>query len=198
MDALQNSTRLSLLRRLRDQPDDQDSWAEFVSCYSPMIRNWCRTYGAQASDVDDISQNVLLRMAKYIHRFERKPNSRFRGWLKTVVRHAWCDYVESQREKGSGDDAVFRRLAAEPAGDDLLAKIEEEYDQQLLTEAMQTVQGRVEHHIWRAFELLGIESVPVDDVARQLGITTGNAYVSKNRVKNMLADEVSRLDRKYS
>ena len=194
MDATRNSTRISLLHRLKNVPDDQDSWVEFVNCYQPMIHRWCAGFGLQDADAHDVTQNVLLKIAQHIRKFERRPSGRFRSWLKTVVHNAWRDFVKSQKEKGAGDQNVTEMLLSVKAADDLLKRIDEEYDQQLLMEAMRVVKSRVEPQVWQAFEMLAISHLPTEAVASRLGITKANAYVSKNRVKKMLAEEVANFE----
>ena len=57
------STRTSLLLRLRQAPPDQEAWAEFVDRYGPQIHGWCRRWGLQEADAQDVTQTVLLRLA---------------------------------------------------------------------------------------------------------------------------------------
>ena len=56
-------TRTSLLLRLRQAPPDQDAWAEFVDRYGRQIHAWCRRWGLQEADAQDVTQTVLLRLA---------------------------------------------------------------------------------------------------------------------------------------
>ena len=193
-DILKQSTRLSLLERLKGQPNDQESWSEFVSCYEPVIKKWCQRLGLQEADTNDVSQNVLFRIAKYIKRFERGHDGRFRSWLKTVVTNAWRDFIKSRKEQGSGDEAIAGLLQTEVARDELLALIDEEYEQQLLKDAMAMVRQRVKSSNWLAFEKVAIHGLSAESVSTDLGIPVANVYVAKNRIKTMLAEEVSRLD----
>ena len=48
-------TSLTLLRRLRDSPDDQQSWEEFVDRYGGMIQGWCLSWGLQEADALDVT-----------------------------------------------------------------------------------------------------------------------------------------------
>ena len=43
-------TSPSLLGRLRETPDDQSAWGEFVGRYRPKIFRWCREGGLQEAD----------------------------------------------------------------------------------------------------------------------------------------------------
>ncbi|MEM7316344.1 MAG: sigma-70 family RNA polymerase sigma factor [Planctomycetota bacterium] len=189
------TTRLSLLGRLKDDPDDQASWSEFVARYQPMIQRWCRSFGLQPADANDVTQNVLLKIARQMRRFEYRKDGKFRAWLRTVVYHAWCDYLQTHKWKGTGDEAIHGLLQSVEARDDLIQKIEDEYDQQLFDEASRLVQRRVDSHIWLAFEHMALKHKSAKETAEELGITEGSAYVSKSRVQRMLTDEIANLER---
>ena len=188
------TTRLSLLGRLKDHPDDQDSWAEFVACYEPMIQRWCLGFGLQHADAYDVTQDVLLKIARHMRRFEYRTGGKFRAWLRTVAHHAWCDFVKSRRWRGTGDDAIGHLLNSVEAQEDLLQRIEREYDRQLLGEAIVQVRQRVAPHIWQAFEAMALRGDSAKSVASRLGISEGSAYVSKSRVQKMLTEDLARLE----
>ena len=56
-------TSLTLLDRLRRDPKDQAAWSEFVARYGPRILQWCRGWGLQESDAQDVTQDVLLKLS---------------------------------------------------------------------------------------------------------------------------------------
>src|SRR5947209_2478785 len=53
-----SQTRASLLSRLRKDPGDSSAWDEFVDRYGPRIRSWCRRWGLQEADAEDVTQIV--------------------------------------------------------------------------------------------------------------------------------------------
>jgi WD40 repeat protein len=55
-------TSPTLLGRLRRSPADQAAWAEFVDRYGPRIYAWCRHWGLQEADAQDVAQAVLHRL----------------------------------------------------------------------------------------------------------------------------------------
>ena len=195
-DVSNSITSLTLLGRLRDNPDDDASWREFVDRYGGMIQRWCRGWGLQEADALDVTQNVLLKIAKQMRRFEYRSGGRFRGWLRTVAYHAWCDYLNSQRNatSGSGADAVAKLLNSIEARDDFLRNVEEECDRNVLDDAMAVVRQRVEPHTWKAFVGMAIDDKSGPELAKELGMKAGTVYVAKSRVQKMLHDEIQRLD----
>ena len=191
-----SSTSLTLLGRLRDQPDDEISWQEFVTRYGKKINDWCIGWGLQPSDADDVTQTVLLEMAKQIKSFEYRPGGRFRSWLRTIAYRVWKRYAELRERHvaGSGSDHIMEMLNSVQARDDFLQELQDECDRNLLEDAMKLVEQRVEEHTWKAFLMTALQNVPGKDVASQLGIKIGTVYVAKNKVSKMIQEEVEFLD----
>ena len=64
-----DETSPTLLWRVGQGSQDQEAWEIFVACYGPKIRNWCRQRGLQAADAEDVTQDVLLRLARALKTF---------------------------------------------------------------------------------------------------------------------------------
>ncbi len=67
------NTNAGLLERVRQEPIDQAAWETFVAYYGPKIRGWCRQRGLQAADVEDVTQDVLLRLARALTDVHLRP-----------------------------------------------------------------------------------------------------------------------------
>ena len=57
-------TSATLLGRVGLSPSDPAAWARFVSLYGSRIRGWCRRWGLQEADSEDVTQDVLLRLSQ--------------------------------------------------------------------------------------------------------------------------------------
>jgi RNA polymerase sigma-70 factor (ECF subfamily) len=191
------ATRVTLLGRLRAAPDDPAAWSEFVAWYGGKIYAWCRAWGLQESDAQDVTQEVFLNLSVRMHDFRYDPSRSFRAWLKTLTHHAWRDYVEKQRRpgRGSGSESVLERLAAVEAQEDLASRLAEAFDQEVLKEAAARVRLRVEPRTWDAFHLLAIEGRSGAEVAQRLRMKVATVFVARSKVQRMLREEVGRLDR---
>jgi RNA polymerase sigma-70 factor (ECF subfamily) len=192
----QFETRLSLLTRIaKPGPVDQLAWEEFVDQYGPMIYRWCRRWGLQDADAKDVTQQVLLTLPAKMARFQYNPDGSFRAWLHTLAHHAWHDFHSRTRRpiisSGSGQAADPLRLAT--ARDDLVRRLEEEFDLELLDEAVDRVRRRVTEPTWEAFRLTAWNAVPAVEVARQLDKKVATVYVARSKVQRMLQDEIESL-----
>ena len=186
----------SLLRRLGCNPNDAAAWGEFVRRYGRKVLLWCRHWQLQEADAQDVTQDVLLRVARQMRTFCYDPQRSFRAWLKTLAHAAWCDWLEGQKKpgRGSGDSTVLDQLATVEARDDLVQRLEEEYDRELLEAASARVRLRVEPRTWEAFRLLTYEGLSGAEAAERLGMKVGAIYVAKCKVQKMLQEGIRRLE----
>jgi RNA polymerase sigma-70 factor (ECF subfamily) len=186
-----------LLARLRLAPADQAAWDEFVARYGRKIYGWCRHWGLQEADAEDVTQEVLLKLSEKMRTFVYDSAGSFRAWLKTLTHHAWQDFVANRRRAGvgCGSTEVLQTLHMAKAREDLLQRLETEFDRELLDTAMQRVRVRVRPHTWEAFRLLAIEALPGAQVAAKLGLKVATAFVARSKVQKMLQEEMHRLER---
>ena len=123
------TTSVTLLGRLHQQPGDAAAWQEFVPRYRPRIYAQCLAFQLQPADAEDVTQAVLVRLVEKLPQFRYDPGQCFRAWLKTVTRHLLVDYLaEQRRQQGSGDTAIIRLLENVQAREDLAREMEAEYD----------------------------------------------------------------------
>jgi RNA polymerase sigma-70 factor (ECF subfamily) len=175
---------------------DQAAWAEFVRRYSKLVHGWCRHWRLSESDAEEVTQAVLVKLSQKMREFSYDPSKSFRAYLKTLARYAWCDFLEAQKRPGagSGDSEVLEALKAVEAGDDLVRRLGEQFDQELLAEARDRVQKRVEPQSWEAFVLTAIDGLSGAEAAARLGVKVAAVFKAKSRVQQMLQDEVARLE----
>jgi RNA polymerase sigma-70 factor (ECF subfamily) len=188
----QMQTRLSLLFRLtRSGPIDERAWEEFVEHYTPLIYRWCRKHKLQDADAKDVTQQVLLKLAKHLPDFSYDPSKSFRAWLRTLSYHAWVDFLADQDRKHTSDSDAWTILASVESREDLLKRIDDEFDLERLETAMARVRERVEPATWESYRLTAIERIPAKDVARQLGKQVAAVYMARSNVQKLLQEELS-------
>ena len=84
-------------------------------------------------------------------------------------------------------------LASIEARDDLIQRLNEEFDREMLDEATLRVRMRVEPHTWEAFRLTAIEGQSGAETAHQLGMQVATVFKAKSKVQKMLQAELQKL-----
>jgi len=183
-------TRQSLLIRLREL-GDQQAWEEFHARYAPMIRGWCRRWFPR--ETEDMVQEVLLLLARRLRTFEYEPAAgRFRGYLKTVTQRLMADLKEKEQGRWAvNGDGLIEEVEATV---DLKARLESEYDLELLEQAKANVRGRVEPRTWSAYVETAQQLRGPAEVAKELGMKVGAVYQAKYHVLTLLQQEVESLE----
>lgn len=190
------TTHITLLSKLRLDPCDQTGWAEFVERYGRHIYRWCRQWNLTDADAEDVTQNILMKLTQKLREFKYDPSRSFRGWLKTIAHHTWRDFEISHRHKNrtASDRAIADQMLAVEARDDLIQKLDESFDLELLEAAKARVRLRVAPQTWEAFRLVALEGQPVTEVAVKVNMQVAMVYVARNKVQRMLQEEIGKLE----
>src|SRR5947209_11352440 len=100
-----DSTLSSLLYRLH-QPGDRAAWDRFVELYSGLLLDWAHALGLQEADAADLVQDVFMILVRVLPTFQLDQHKSFRGWLQTVLRNRWRDWMRRRalepRPAGAG------------------------------------------------------------------------------------------------
>ena len=190
------TTRVTLLARLRQDPTDQAAWGVFVEHYGRHIYRWCQRWKLQDADAEDVTQDILVKLAQKLRAFAYDPSRSFRGWLKTLAHHAWRDSVDNRRraQAAAGDNQAWEQMQTLEARKDLIQKLQEAFDLELLEAAKMRVRLRVAPQTWEAFRLVALENLPAAEVAATVGMQVAMVYVAKSKVQKMLRIEVLKLE----
>ena len=84
----------------------------------------------------------------------------------------------------------------DPAGFDLEAVWDAEWEKNLWNAALTRVKAQLKPKQFQMFDLYVLKEWPVKDVARALGVTATHVYVNKHRVAGLLKREMKNLERK--
>jgi RNA polymerase sigma-70 factor (ECF subfamily) len=194
-DDLDPRTSTSLLRRLRHYPRDESAWSEFADRYGRLTYRWCQKWGLQKADAEDVTQNVMIELARQMQSFVYDRGGSFRGWLRTIAYRSWIHFVDERRRKGHQTASLdLERICSPAAGEDFLAQLEKESDRELLERATSLVRLRVEPHTWEAFRLTAVDGKSGAETAETLGMKPGAVFVARSKVQRMLRETVRRLD----
>jgi RNA polymerase sigma-70 factor (ECF subfamily) len=189
-------TSPSLLGRLRQDATDQQAWAEFVRRYGAQIYLWCGKWRLQEADAQDVTQNVLVKLADRMRTFSYDPTRSFRAYLKTITNYALYDFLEGRKRPGAaaGGSQVLDVLQTLEAREDLEHKLKTAFDQELLEEAMERVRQRAQPHTWEAFRLTALEGMSGAAVGQKLNMKVATVFKARSKVQQMLQEELAKLE----
>lgn len=188
-------TRASLILRLRD-PADADAWREFVSLYEPLVYDLARRKGLQDADARDVCQEVLLTVARAVHRWDPEPaRGSFRGWLFRIARNLLVNFLTRQHQpRGSGATSVQELLEAQPSADpSATALFEAEYRRRVFRWAADEIRNEFTPATWQAFWLTAVAGMIPKEAASELGLTIGAVYIARSRVLSRLRQRIEEL-----
>jgi RNA polymerase sigma-70 factor (ECF subfamily) len=192
---VESNTSATLLARLRQVPPDQAAWAQFTERYGRKIYAWCRRWNLQGVDAEDLTQDVLLKLAEKMQTFVYDPAKSFRGWLKTVARHAWSDSWSGRKATvAAGGSHALELLQTVEAREDLVQRLEGEFDRELLDEAMARVRLRVLPRTWEAFERTALQGQSGAEAGQALGMKVATVFVARSKVQKMIQEEMQKLE----
>jgi RNA polymerase sigma-70 factor (ECF subfamily) len=184
---------------------NEDAWTTFHDLYLPIVLSYCRNRGLQEADTRDVTQNVIVRVRRSIHRYDPGAG-RFRGWLACIAQNEIKRYHgKSARGRGYGG------LDHDEAEDDVhtpQCRPDLDWDRifnaHLLESALTRIRREFKEAEWRAFEAVAyrieetkqgkvLASVPNPDPARvaaELRKPVGWVYKVKYRIKKRLEEEI--------
>ncbi len=149
-------TRQSLL--IRAQAGDETSWKDLADLYRPFLNNWLRQQDLPESDRDDLTQEILVSVVKYLPSFQHPGRTgAFRSWLRTIAANRLCDYWQSREPQapisgGSGVMAILEQVADPDSA--MNRRWDEEHDRYVLRCLLDLVEQEFEPKTFRAFRRL--------------------------------------------
>lgn len=188
-------TSVSLLERLAGAPTDDD-WRRLVDLYQPLLHAWAARAGVQATDADDLAQDVLLVVFREVAAFERRRLGAFRAWLRTILVHRLRDYFRGQqyRPTATGDSDFLRRLDELESPESALSRLwDRDHDEHVAASLMRRVQGDFAAATWEAFQLHVLKGEPAARVAAELDLSLNSVLLAKSRVLKRLRQELDGL-----
>lgn len=195
-DSQESQTNVSLLLRIKDNADDPTAWREFVQRYGARIYDWCVNRRLQSADAEDVTQNVLVKLARNLNSFEYEQKLTFRGWLRRVTENAVTDFFrecKSRRLNQAIEDS-FEFLSDTEAPTELSSRLCKEFDLELLDIAKSRVQSRVSEKRWEAWKLVAVDNCNAKVVAEKLDMKLPTVYSSRFQVQSMITEEVKELE----
>ena len=189
-------TRSTLLDGIRLR--EAAAWNRLVELYGPLVYSWCRRTNCQPNDAADLTQEVFAAVAANVDRLRRdRPGDSFRAWLRTITKNKVTDHFRRRQKNpvaAGGTDAneqmqqvPYADFVESLSTDSAPARIE------VLSRALQLVQGDFEETTWKAFWATTVEGDSAAEVADRLGMLTNAVRQAKFRVIRRIREEFGDL-----
>src|SRR6516165_5272895 len=190
-----SDTSSSLLQRLRQQPDG-DAWQRLVDIYTPLLQQWLGRYGLQASDVDDLIQDVLAVVVREMPQFEHNQHKgAFRRWLRTILVNRLRGFWRARQSRppaGNSDLAQMLDQLEDPQSG-LSQLWDKEHDRHVMARLLEQIEPEVTPSTWQAFRRVVLDGKDEETVAVELGISVNAVFIAKSRVLARLRREAQDL-----
>ena len=184
---LDATTPPSLVFKLRDH-SDAAAWTEFVDVYSPLIYDFCRAHQLQASDAADVTQEVLVRVARAIRTFEYdRAIGLFRDWLARIVLNEIRRLTKKQTRLEVACDDLDQDAGV------LESKWNEQFQSYIFAKALERTKPHFSPETWCIFDMSWLRKLPTEVVASELNVSVNHIYVARSRVLKRLRYEVAIL-----
>jgi RNA polymerase sigma-70 factor (ECF subfamily) len=197
-------TRSSLLLRLRDIGDEA-SWRVFFDTYWRLLYNVARKTGLSDPDAQDVVQETVIAVARKIPEFVYDPGrGSFKQWLLLITRRRIQDHFRktyrslpvSELPQGDQSDRSEREAPAEYLLEsELEAAWESEWRENILQCALARVRERVNPKQYQVFDYCVLQTKPVAETARMLGLNAAQVYLAKHRVYMAVKRAVTEIER---
>ena len=190
-----SATRATLFLRLNANADVRElAWNEFHARYAPIIGAFARRMGARSQDIADIVQDVVLGFFAVSPQFTYDSSrGRFRGYLKVCTWRVVRRKIRQTRNVNVSIDSIDHdELGVEAAWTDV-------WERERLQRAVRAVRERYstrpdKARTFQAFELSTVLDLPLDQVARKLGMTVASVHQARTRINKAVKAALDDLD----
>ena len=186
-----NHTSVSLLEKLRTQPDEA-AWRWLDDLYRPLIRRWLLRDPTLRYEAEDLVQEVLAVVVRELPHFQHERAGSFRSWLRTItwnrLQAFWQVRQRRPRLLGSDSGGSFMSQLEDPHSA-LSRQWDEEHDRHVVRRLMELVEPQFEPDTLQAFRRIVFDGAKAADVAAELGISVNAVLLAKSRVLKRLRQE---------
>ena len=196
----QQAEQEALVRLIRQcMAGDQQAWQQLVVAQHRRIYAICYRFTGSASDAEDLTQEVFLKLYRNMASFDQQKGS-FQTWITTLARNLLVDH--------------FRRTRLERASDSLDANYDGEADGPTMGDRLQDTRPSQEQHVGRmelkarvqhalkqlspelreAVILRDLEDMDYKEIAEVLRIPEGTVKSRISRGRGELARHLERIE----
>jgi RNA polymerase sigma-70 factor (ECF subfamily) len=143
-------------------------------------------------------------VAKKIHEFKSDPErGSFKGWLLKLTRWRIIDQIRKRKPHqqvsagARSDDTRTATINRVPDPDSLDVDCiwELEWQRNLADAALEIVKGRIKPRAYQIYDFHILRGWSAPKVAKHLGVSMVNVYITAHRISKQLKQEVERLEK---
>ncbi len=193
-----STTSPTLLGRV--QQNDAQAWQTLINLYTDYIRTLLIRNHCRPGDLDDLTQDVLVTLARKIPDFRpHEHKGAFRGWLKSIIRSKVVDAYRrtsgSPPAEGGTAARIMLQEIPDPTDSDLdppddADPLEQSALKSLYQRAMTLVQAECDPRTWQIFYRVVVEHESAAEIGRELGISAASIRMAKSRILRRLREIV--------
>lgn len=195
-----NITRSVFIKDLKKL--NETSWSEFYSLYAPLILNFARKRGCSDNASKDILQETVLALVKIMPDFNYdRSKGKFRSLLFKITESKVSNAYHKEKRHTSIPDAennLFYKKMFENSDNEQVKNLwDRVWERDILAEAVKHIKKRVKPDTFKCFNMVFIENLSAEEVAKKLDINPNLVYQHKFRVFNSIVKEAKKLDGRY-
>ncbi len=191
-------TRRTLLNRLRRTCTDETCWHEFFDAYSKLIFSVARKSGLSHVDSEDIVQITVLKISKYIDRFEFNPTrGKFRNWVCMITKQQIANHYRKVNRQPPIGEFESDDPESMPEIEDPVNQWNEIWDNEYMGYlngiALSEVKRKVSPKQYQIFHLYCVKGLSVEKIVETLDVSSNEVYLAKNRVMPIYEEATRRF-----
>lgn len=172
------------------------AWDEFYRIYDDLIRRFVISQGTARSDVDDCVQEVWKEVSARLVTFDRPPDRPgLRAWLYTLVRSKTTNIFRKRqrRRTDSLDEQMSQGREPESGKSCPAEQFEQQWDRALMQSVVADLLQELSPTNARILKMRFFEHFSVDQVARELELTSSVVHARQHRIIKKLRSRVAAL-----
>lgn len=164
---------------------DAAALGALVRLHAPLVHALVRRL-ADASRVDDLCQEILIKVVGAVPGFSPNGPARLSTWILTIAHRHLVDASRRRSIDATSLDEGLEVPARQPGPDDLFHQLE-------ARQALEIAVRELPEAYRRAFVLAVVHEQPLDEVAEAEGIPVGTVKSRLHRARAALADRLGPL-----
>ena len=178
---------------------DQQAWQQLVVTQHRRIYAICYRFTGSASDAEDLTQDVFLKLYRNLDAFNAERGS-FQTWITTLARNLLVDHFRRTRlERAS--DSLDSSLTEDDDGPSMADRLADPRPSQETHTAGLELKARIQHalaqlspELREAVVLRDLEDMDYKDIAQVLRIPEGTVKSRISRGRGELARLLKRIE----